>query len=218
MKLYRADIYKPELLCRPINQSDKIYLARLALKILADLRVKPKINNKDYDRHVFDAPQKWQDEKNNPCLLRQSILRRDLAKYVLNQFGGVEAGEFTCLYSGEHITLPDREAVRYLAEIDHVVSLSNAWSTGACNLKLNSRCELAKDPIELQVVSTSSNAAKANLDASKWLPDNAAYHTQYIARQIAVKSRYHLWVTKPEHKAMYKILQEDASRKDYHSR
>ena len=39
---------------------------------------------------------------------------------------------------------------------------------------------------------------KGDGDAATWLPPNRAYRCAYVARQVAVKSRYRLWVTQAE--------------------
>ena len=43
-------------------------------------------------------------------------------------------------------------------------------------------------------------------DAATWLPPNKDFRCQYVARQIAIKTKYHLWVTPAEHDAMESIL------------
>jgi hypothetical protein len=90
-------------------------------------------------------------------------------------------------------------------QIDHVVALSNAWSTGAQKLSYASRVQLANDPLELLAVDGPTNESKSDSDAASWLP-RAAYRCAYVARQIAVKRKYHLWVTGPEKVAMSAVL------------
>ena len=51
-----------------------------------------------------------------------------------------------------------------------------------------------------------ANQAKGDGDAATWLPANKAFRCQYIARQIAVKAKYNLWVTPPEKAAMQQVL------------
>ena len=43
-------------------------------------------------------------------------------------------------------------------------------------------------------------------DAATWLPASRAFRCQYVARQIAVKQKYRLWVTQAEKEAMMKVL------------
>jgi hypothetical protein len=59
----------------------------------------------------------------------------------------------------------------------------------------------------LLAVDGPSNGAKSDGDAADWLPPRVAYDCRYIARQIAIKTKYRLWLTPPEHDAMVARLQ-----------
>ncbi|MBD4632140.1 DUF1524 domain-containing protein, partial [Xanthomonas citri pv. citri] len=78
-------------------------------------------------------------------------------------------------------------------QIDHVVALGNAWVTGAQHLPAPTRRALANDPLNLVAVDGPANEAKRDGDAATWLPPNKAYRCDYVARQIAVKTKYQLW-------------------------
>jgi hypothetical protein len=58
----------------------------------------------------------------------------------------------------------------------------------------------------LLAVDGPTNAAKGAGDAATWLPPNKAFRCRYVALQVAVKVRYHLWVTQAEHDAIARIL------------
>ena len=73
-------------------------------------------------------------------------------------------------------------------------------------LSLEKRIELANDPLELLAVVGEANQKKGDGDAATWLPANKAFRCQYVARQIAVKQKYGLWVTPPEKQAMQGVL------------
>ena len=47
---------------------------------------------------------------------------------------------------------------------------------------------------------------KGDGDAATWLPSHKPFRCQYIARQIAIKRKYHLWVTTGEKAAMQRVL------------
>jgi hypothetical protein len=91
-------------------------------------------------------------------------------------------------------------------QIDHVVALSDAWQTGAQQLSANQREQLANDPLELLAVDGPANQQKSDGDAATWLPPNKPFRCQYVARQIAVKAKYMLWVTAAEKEAMQRVL------------
>ena len=92
-------------------------------------------------------------------------------------------------------------------QIDHVVALSDAWQTGAQQFTQVQRVKLANDPLELLAVDGKANMEKSGSDAASWLPPNKPFRCQYVARQIAVKQKYSLWVTESERNAISSILQ-----------
>ena len=50
------------------------------------------------------------------------------------------------------------------------------------------------------------NEQKGDADAATWLPPNRSFRCSYVATQVAVKVRYHLWVTPAEHQAIAGVL------------
>ena len=91
-------------------------------------------------------------------------------------------------------------------DIDHIVALSNAWQTGAAYFDKNTRSNIANDPLNLLAVDASLNRQKGDGDAATWLPPLKSFRCEYVARQVAVKFKYKLWVTAPEKKAISGIL------------
>jgi hypothetical protein len=109
-------------------------------------------------------------------------------------------------YTGKDITFTRGIDTSSAVQIDHVVALSDAWQTGAQQLSANQREQLANDPLELLAVDGPANQQKSDGDAATWLPPNKPFRCQYIARQIAVKAKYMLWVTAAEKEAMQRVL------------
>lgn len=140
------------------------------------------------------------------CDTRNIILRRDLANTSLNAKCQVVTGTLQDPYTGRTIQFQRGDASSQLIQIDHVVALSDAWQTGAQNLSSAVRQQLANDPLELLAVDGPTNQQKSDGDAATWLPPNKSFRCQYIARQIAVKKKYQLWVTSAEKDAMSRIL------------
>ncbi|GAA3140422.1 hypothetical protein GCM10020255_016920 [Rhodococcus baikonurensis] len=68
------------------------------------------------------------------------------------------------------------------------------------------RVDLANDPLNLIATTQAPNSAKSDSDAASWLPPNKAFRCAYVARQVAVKLRYRLWVTKAEKDAIAAVL------------
>ena len=91
-------------------------------------------------------------------------------------------------------------------QIDHVVALSDAWQKGAQQLSYERRTAFANDPLNLLAVDGPTNQRKGDGDAATWLPPQRAYRCAYVARQVAVKQRYRLWVTAAEREAITRVL------------
>jgi cell division septation protein DedD len=109
-------------------------------------------------------------------------------------------------YTNTVITFTRGQGTSALIQIDHVVALGDAWQTGAQQLSLAVRTNLANDPLELLAVSGAANEQKGDANAASWLPANKAFRCPYVAIQVAVKIRYHLWVTPGEHDAIAMVL------------
>ena len=60
--------------------------------------------------------------------------------------------------------------------------------------------------MNLLAVDGPTNESKGDSDAASWLPPNKSFRCTYAARQIAVKARYELWVTRAEHDALARVL------------
>ena len=114
-------------------------------------------------------------------------------------------GTLISLYSGHKVKFV-RGPASYQVPIDHVVALSDAWQKGAHRWSTAKRERFANDFLELRATDLHSNASKGDSDAASWLPPRKAHRCRYVARQIAVKSKYGLWVTKAEREAMLRVL------------
>jgi hypothetical protein len=91
-------------------------------------------------------------------------------------------------------------------QIEHVVALSDAWQKGAQKIGSAKRYAFYNDPLNLLAVDGPTNSSKGDSDASAWLPPNKAYRCAYVARQVAVKLKYKIWVIEAEKTAIKRIL------------
>ena len=174
-----------------------------ALAALNNLEVKGRAPKTGYARSQFPH---WSDPDRNGCDARNDTLKRDLTN-VTYKVGTrdckVIAGQLLDPFSGKVITFSTTKVV---IDIDHVVALSNAWQTGAAYFDKSKRIQIANDPLNLLAVDSKLNRQKSDGDAATWLPPSKAFRCEYVARQVAVKAKYGLWVTKPEKAAIGKIL------------
>lgn len=174
-----------------------------ARSMLDELGVEGKAPEAGYDPQLFD----WRsDVDDNGCDTRDDVLRRDLSILVLEAGTDgcvVTGGDLDDEYLGQSYSF-ERESGK--VTIDHIVARSNAWQTGAADLSEDELREFANDPLNLLAVSTSGSQQKDGGDAAAWLPPNEDYQCEYVARQIAVKHKYGLWVADAEKDAMARVL------------
>ena len=176
-----------------------------ALVALDAIPVKGRAPKTGYDRDQFGPA--WADVDGNGCDTRNDILARDLSEIVRDDDAcTVRSGLLAGPYSAEWIRFVRGEATSAIVQVDHVVSLSDAWQKGAQQLSPVQRQRFANDPLNLLAVSGSLNQQKGDGDAATWLPANRSFWCPYVARQVAVKARYDLWVTAAERDAMARIL------------
>lgn len=169
---------------------------------LESLEVKGRAPKTGYTRDQFGGD--W--EKIKGCDTRNIILARDLENETVNERCQVTGGVLNDSYTGEIIQFQRGADTSDDVQIDHVVALSDAWQKGAQQLTYETRIEFANDPLGLLAVSGLANQQKSDGDAATWLPPQKAFHCVFVARQIAVKKKYSLWVTAAEKDAMKRVL------------
>ncbi|MEO3976787.1 HNH endonuclease family protein [Streptomyces sp. CAU 1734] len=164
-----------------------------------------------YDREGAFGPA-WSDTttapgSKNACDTRNDILHRDLDRIRLKGTSRcvIAAGVLADPYTGKRISFV-RGPQSARVQIDHVVALAAGWRTGAARLTQEGRRALSNDPLNLVAADGPTNAAKSDADAAAWLPPRASFRCAYVARQIAVKAKYGLWITPPEKAAMTRVL------------
>jgi hypothetical protein len=117
----------------------------------------------------------------------------------------VLSGEWLSIYDG--VTVTDPTGV----EVDHVVSLKEAWDSGAWQWDLQRRSDFANDLDDvrtLRAVTASSNDAKGDADPSNWLPPNAAAVCGYLSDWIAIKARWGLSMDESETGRIRNVLSD----------
>ena len=180
--------------------------APLATDVLAKIEVKGRAPKTGYDRNT-QFYKTWPLVEG--CSLRQRIIKRELgdqAKLDTDKCT-VLSGEFDEPYTGQHLIFYQKSDLSKGVQIDHVVALSDAWQKGAQQLSGEERYSLATDPLNLLAVDADANQQKSDGDAATWLPSNKSFRCQYVARQVSVKYKYHLWVTSAEREAILRVLE-----------
>jgi hypothetical protein len=179
---------------------------KLARTELPQLRVAMPAPMTGYSRAKFGPA--WSDVDDNGCDTRDDVLKRDL-KTIAFKTGStcvVQTGTLHDPYTGKVIHFVRGVGTSTTVQIDHVVALGDAWQTGAATWTAARRLDYANDPGVLLAVDGPANEAKGDSDAGHWLPPRKTFDCRYAARQIAIKTKYDLWLTQPEHDAMSTLL------------
>jgi len=174
-----------------------------ALAVLNQLEVKGRAPKTGYSRAAFTH---WSDLNRDGCDSRNEILKRDLTQIVFKtgtRDCKVRSGQLLDPFSGKTLIFSSSKST---VDIDHLVSLSNAWQTGAAYFDKKTRESLANDPLNLLAVDAKLNRQKGDGDAATWLPPLKSFRCKYVAIQVAVKAKYLLWVTSAEREAIIKVL------------
>lgn len=182
-----------------------------ARRLLQALPVKGWDRAQDFKRYRFG--ERWSDDVDvelghNRCNTRDDILRRDLAEVRLRPGSClVQRGILHDPYTGATIDFTRGPETSEAVQVDHLVALADAWYKGARDWDDARRRDFANDPRNLLAVSARANFDKAFRDAAGWLPPNVSYRCEFVARQVAVKADYRLWVSANEKDAMRRVLQ-----------
>lgn len=183
--------------------------SQTALDTLNSLEVKGRAPKTGYDRALYG--QTWADVDRNGCDTRNDILRRDLTNInvkVGTNGCKVLTGVLNDPYTATIINFVQGKDTSSTVQIDHVVSLSDSWQTGAQQWDAVKREQFANDPLNLLAVDGPSNKQKSDSDAASWLPPNKDYRCTFVSKQIDVKAKYGLWVKETEKDAMVRVLQD----------
>lgn len=180
------------------------YSGERALDVLDSLPVLPAQDDSGYEPAAFG-----EDGAGGPgCGTRHRILLRDLTDPRTDEADRcrVTGGDLYDPYTGDVIGYADDPDEPAPIAIDRIVSLRQAWMTGAQELDAEQREALARDPLNLQATSRAAYRDKAGNDAQAWLPLWESYHCTYAARQISIKQHHGLWVTAGEKSTLSDVL------------
>lgn len=132
------------------------------------------------------------DIDHNGCDTRNDVLRRDLTKVTVEPGTNdcvVVFGELKDPYTGRSIQFHKGDPG---IQVDHVVSLSEAWRSGADKFTDTQRLEFANDPLNLLTVDSRKARERQDSGNSGWLPPDTEFHRTFLIRQIQVRAKYGL--------------------------
>ena len=195
-----GDIEKEEITPTPrpsptptVEPAEQTTLENTLLTQLESLRIEPEYEATPYDRSEFPH---WDDEDGDGMNTRLEILS-------LEKVGNVGwysrwDGEW---YAGEG----GLSAPRF--DIDHIVSLKEAWRSGADEWSARDKDTFADDMLNLTAVTASSNRSKGAKDASEWLPSEASGKCYLLIRVIQVKTKWSLSIDQDEYTALKELTE-----------
>jgi hypothetical protein len=160
-----------------------------------------------YERAAF-LPGGWADLDGDGCHTRDEILQRDLeaVTFLASDPGcAVAGGRLADPYTGAIIEF-DRAESTQTVQIDHIVSLAEAWRAGAWAWTKDQRQAFANDPAELLAVAGAANQAKGDSGPAEWLPEVG--RCGYGAAYAALAGRYQLAIPSADRRALTALLAE----------
>ncbi len=186
------------------------------LTLLNDL-VETEEQPSGYDRDLFEPAQcphrvgtghkhcSWSDADGDGCDTRKEVL---LEEAVVDPAVGsrctLSGGQWKSRYDG---VSESGNGGKF--DVDHLVPLAEAWSSGARSWSSNRR-ELYANDLEYEhsliAVSYQSNRSKADKDPAQWLPPDESQHCWYAAIWVQVKIRWQLSVDPAEKAALEAVF------------
>jgi hypothetical protein len=169
-----------------------------AVARLAALTIVAESHHSSYDRGLFPH---WVTVSGS-CNTREQVLKRDGANVAVDSACVPTAGSWYSPFDGA--TWADPADV----DIDHMVPLAEAWSSGAWAWTTARRQSYANDlgGPELWAVTDDVNQAKGDKDPAGWQPPRAAFRCTYARAWVQVKWYYDLTVDSAERTALTGML------------
>ena len=143
-----------------------------------------------YSRLAFG--QEWFDVDGNGRGTRDDVLAAQLTDIQLDGNGNVASGSFTDPYTGLRVDYVRGRTETDPVVVDHVVSLWEAWATGAWAWTAEERVAYANDPLNLVATTYKINDDKAAQNVARWHPTAPAQESEFALRVIATKAKYTL--------------------------
>lgn len=197
------------------RSSDDILKSAPKTDLTSAIAALPEMNewHPDYERSNFGDG--WADLDGDGCNTRNEVLARDLDNVRFRSDTDdcvVQSGDFVDPYTGQQIIFTRGAETSDDVQIDHVVALADAWDKGASSWSVHQRERFANDPLNLLAVEGKANQDKLAASIDEWVPPNEGYRCAYLARQVAVKTKWSLGVSSAEKHTMAVLATECAAQ------
>jgi hypothetical protein len=169
-----------------------------AVSRLAALTVAAESHHSTYDRDLFPH---WITVSGS-CNTREQVLKRDGTNVVVNSSCAATSGSWFSPFDGATWTNASD------VDIDHMVPLAEAWSSGAWSWTTSRRQTYANDlgGPELWAVTDNVNQSKGDQDPATWQPPRSSFRCTYARAWVQVKWFYSLTVDSAEKSALTSML------------
>jgi hypothetical protein len=169
-----------------------------AVNRLTTLTVVAESHHSTYDRELFPH---WITISGS-CNTREQVLKRDGSNVVVNGSCAATSGSWYSPFDGATWTSASD------VDIDHMVPLAEAWSSGAWAWSTSTRRAYANDlgGPELWAVTDNVNQAKGDKDPAQWQPSLTSFRCTYARAWIQVKWYYSLSVDSAEKSSLAGML------------
>jgi hypothetical protein len=169
-----------------------------AVSRLGSLTVAAESHQSSYDRALFPH---WITITGS-CNTREQVLKRDGSGVAVDSSCYPTSGSWYSPYDGATWTNPAD------VDIDHMVPLAEAWSSGAWAWSTSQRQTYANDlgGPELWAVTDNVNQSKGDQDPATWQPSLSSFRCTYARAWIQVKWYYNLSVDSAEKSALNGML------------
>jgi hypothetical protein len=168
-----------------------------ASTLLAKLKVKAESHSTSYLRSKFKL---WVDANHDGENTRAEVLKAESKNKVTeNSHHTVTTGKWVSAYDGKTYAIASK------LDIDHLVPLEEAWTSGAYAWTAKKRTAYANDlgySASLIAVSQHANRSKGDKEPNAYLPASTSYVCAYVRNYIAVKYRWALTVDAAEKAAL----------------
>jgi hypothetical protein len=172
----------------------------ILLELIDLLEVVEESPRQGYDRDLFNH---WIDADGSGCRARQDVLLAQaigLVQRDVVQPCTIVEGDWYSLADGVvHAGSPAD------IDVDHVVALAEAWDSGAAGWTFAMRERFANDPVNLLVMTPSTNRAKADLDAGEWKPPRRDAWCVTASMMVVTKVAYSLTIDRAERNGLIEM-------------
>ncbi|WP_344868964.1 HNH endonuclease family protein [Amycolatopsis ultiminotia] len=165
---------------------------------LAELKIAPRTSMTGYSRTKFPH---WVSQGHN-CNTRELVLKRDGKDVKAGNDCNPKSGTWFSVYDAETWTKPGD------VDIDHMVPLGQAWTSGARDWPQDKREQFANDLTRPQLfaVTDNLNQQKSDKAPDEWKPPLVSFWCTYATDWITVKHYYGLTITTGEKSALADML------------